>query len=140
MALAGGPGHQLSIPEDGLERGHVVVLVAQAEHVVVENHIAVVQIVAVIFQQILTHRPQAEGQDGKVLALLQHLALGVVQAGDKILGLAENRRAGGAGQGDGHLLGDGLETPLQYGNQYLVYLDLAHLPILPKTSSSLLGK
>lgn len=42
----------------------------------------------------------------QVFGLLQHLAPMVVEASNKVLGLAEDGRAGGQGQGDGHLLGD----------------------------------
>ena len=95
MALHRRPRHQRAVVEDRLIDGDVVVLVAEAEHVVVEDHVAVVNVVAEIAHQVLAHRAEREGEDRQVLGLLQHIAVGVVEPGDEILGLAQDRRARG---------------------------------------------
>ncbi|MBV6412139.1 MAG: hypothetical protein GAKPKEKM_03060 [Rhodocyclaceae bacterium] len=111
VALDGGPRDQPAGMEDRLVDGDVVVLVAQAEDVVVEDDVARVQVVAEVVLDVLAHRRQREGEDGQVLGLLEHVAVAVVEAGDVVLGLAQDRRAGGLLHRDAHLVGDGLEGP-----------------------------
>ena len=117
MALHRGPGDQRAVVEDRLIDGDVVVLVAEREHVVVEDHVAVVNVVAEIAHQVLAHRAEREGEDRQVLGLLQHVAVGVVEPGDEILGLAQDRRARGLDHGRAHLVGDRAEGAGQYRHQ-----------------------
>ncbi len=117
MALDGRPGHQLALPEDGLIGGHVVVLIAHGEDVVVEDDVALVDVVAEVLDDVLADRLQGEGQDGQILLLLEHVAGGVVEPGHEVTRLAEDGRPGGARHRDGHLLRDALQALLEDRDQ-----------------------
>ena len=116
VPLGGGPADQRPGHEDGLEGGHVVVLVAQGEDVVVEEDVPRVDLAAEALGDVLAHRRQREGQDGQVLGLLEHAPAGVVQAGDEVARLAQDRRARGLLHADRHLVGDRLERAAQDGD------------------------
>ena len=109
VPLDRGPGDEPALEEHRLVHRDVVVLVAEAEHVVVEDDVAGVDLVAEIALDVLAHRRQRERQDRQVLGLLQHAAFGVVEAGDEILGFAQDRRARRLLHRDAHLVGDRLE-------------------------------
>ena len=114
VTLAGGPGDQRLAIEDRLEDGDIVILVATAEHIVVQDDVAGVDVVTEKAHHVFAGRLQREGQHRYVLGLFQHPAFGIVQTGDKIARLIENRRARRAQQRQAHLLGDRLQTPLQH--------------------------
>ncbi len=122
VSLDGGPRDEPALEEHRLEHRDVVVLVAEAEHVVVEDHVARVDLVAVVRLDVLAHRGEREGEDRQVLGLLQHPAVGVVEPGDEILRLAQNRRARRLLHRDAHLVGDRLEGPGVDGQQNRVDL------------------
>jgi hypothetical protein len=109
VALDCGPRDQFAVEEHRLEHRHVVVLVAQAEDVVVEDHVARMQVVAEVLLDVLADRRQREGEDRQVLGLLEHVAIAVVEAGHVVLGLAQDRRTGGLLHRDAHLVGDRAE-------------------------------
>jgi hypothetical protein len=109
VALHRGPARELALEEHRLEHRDVVVLVAQREHVVVEEHVAFVDVAVEQLADVLAHRCQREGQDRQVLGLLQHAAVLVVQARDVVLGFAQDRRARRLLHRDAHLVGDRLE-------------------------------
>ena len=112
MALAGGPGDERPLGEDRPEHRDVVVLVAAREHVVVQDHVARMHIVAEKGDDLLAHRLEREGEHRDVLGLLQHVARLVIEPGDEVAGLVEDRRPGGAQERKPHLLGDRFETAL----------------------------
>ena len=78
VTLAGRPGHQLVLIKDGLVNGHVVVLVPHGEDIVVEDDVARVDLITEILDDVFAHGPQGEGENRKVLRLLQHLPIPVI--------------------------------------------------------------
>ena len=126
MPLDRRPGDQFAIQKDRLEGRHIVVLIAQAEHVVVKDHIARIELIAKKLLDVLAHRCQRERKNRQILGLLQHIAIGVIEAGDVVLGLAQNRRARGLRHRDAHLVGDRLEGAGIDRQQNGI--DLAHTP------------
>jgi hypothetical protein len=55
VAFDGAPGYELALEEDGLVHGHVVVLVAHGKDVVVEDDVALVDVVAEVADDVLAH-------------------------------------------------------------------------------------
>ena len=82
VALDRGPGDQLVLEEHRLVYRDVVVLVPEGKHVVVEDDVAGMNIVAEVVADVLAHGRQRERQDRKILRLLEHPAFSVVQARD----------------------------------------------------------
>ncbi len=111
------PGHQRFAMEYGPEGSHIVVLVAAGEDIVVQDHVARINLVAKKPDDLLARRLQGEGKHRDIFGLLEHVAIGVVEAGDEVARLVEDRRARGAQQGQAHFLGDRLEPPLHDRNQ-----------------------
>ena len=127
--------------ENGFENGDVVVLVAAAEHIVVKNDVARMDVVAEESQDVFAGRLQREGEHGDVFCLLEHPAPGVVEAGNEVARLVQDRRASRAQQRQPHFLGDGLQPPLQHGQLDGVWLHARRAPMafstqLPSTSYS----
>ena len=106
VALDRGPGDQLALEEHRLVDRDVVVLVAEREHVVVEDDVAGMNIIAVVVADVFAHGRERERQDRQILRLLEHPAFGVVQAGDEVLRLAQDRRGRGLLHRDRHFVGD----------------------------------
>jgi hypothetical protein len=78
--------------EDRFVDGDVVQLVPEREDVVVEDHVPFVDVVAEVPADVLADRGERKGQDRQVLGLLEHPALGVVEAGHEVFRLAQDRR------------------------------------------------
>ena len=117
VPLGGRPADKLRLVEDRLEDRHVVELVAQRKDVVVNDDVAFMKIFAEVLPDVLADRSEGERQDRQVFGLLQHPALRVVQAGDEVLRLAEDRRAGSPLQRDRHLVRYRLEGPREDARQ-----------------------
>ena len=126
VALARGPGHQRAAVEDRLEHRDVVVLVAAAEHVVVQDDVARVDVLAEEPHHVLAGRLERESEHRDVLGLLEHAPFRVVEAGDEIARLVEDGRARGAKQRETHLAGDRFQPALEYRQQDGIGLGLFH--------------
>ena len=92
--------------ENRLINRNVVILVAHREDVVVEYHVTGIDFVSVEIDNVFADRPEREREYGQILFLFEHLAPGVVEAGDEVLRLAQDGRARGHCDCNGHLLDD----------------------------------
>ena len=117
VPLDGGPRGEPPLAEHRLEHRDVVVLVAEGEHVVVEEHVARGDVVAEFRPDVLAHRREREREDRQVLGLLEHPPVRVVETGDEVLRLAQDRRARRLLHRDAHLVGDRLERPRVHRQQ-----------------------
>ena len=117
VALARAPRDELTVVEDRQEDADVRVLVAAAVDVVVEDHVAVVQVVAEVLDDPLQRRLRAVGDDRRVLGLGERAAAAVEDHRHQIADLVEDRRPRGAHQHRRHLAGDRLHAALQDGSE-----------------------
>ena len=103
VALARAPRDELAVVEDRQEDADVGVLVAAAVDVVVEDDVAVVQVVAEVLDDVLQRRLGAVGDDRRVLGLGERAAAAVEDHSHEIADLVEDRRPRGAHQHGRHL-------------------------------------
>ena len=115
MPLAGRPADERSVVKDRPEHGDVVVLVAPAEHVVVQNHVARMDFVSEERNDLLADRFQGEREHRDVFGLLQHVAVRVVQPRHEVASLVQDRRPRGAQERQPHLFGDRFEAARNHG-------------------------
>src|SRR5206468_12930456 len=106
-----------AVDEDRAEDRHVVVLVAAGEDVVVQEHVAGVDVALEGGDDRATRGLEREGEDRDVFALRPDLAARAVEPGDEVARLAQDRRARRAQQRESHLLGDRLQPALEDGGE-----------------------
>ena len=112
--------------EDRLESSDVVVLVAEAEDVVVEEHVAGMDVARELLRDVRADGAQREAEDGQVLRLLEHAPSRVVEPGHEVARLAQDGRARRLLHADAHLVRDRLEGAADDGDEDLVDFDMAH--------------
>ena len=113
VSLACRPGNQLFVDKDRLEDRYIVVLVALRENIVVQENVARIDLITEVGENSFTNWLQGKGQHWYVFCLFQHLAAGVVQAGDEIPSFVQNRRTGRTQQHQPHFFSDGFQSSLQ---------------------------
>ena len=80
VAPAGGPRHQLALGKDRLVETHVRMLQVGTPDIVVDEDVAVVDVVAEEIHQVAAARVQGKGHQRQVLVLLQHPPPGIQES------------------------------------------------------------
>ena len=114
VALRRRPRHEPPGVEDRAEHGDVVVLVSAGEDVVVEEDVTRTHVVAEGRDDRAARRLEREGEDRDVLGLLEDPPARVVEPGDEVARLVEDRRARRPEEREPHLLGDRPKPALQH--------------------------
>jgi len=86
MSFARRPRYELPLEKDRLVHRHIVVLITHRKNVIVKNHIAFMDVIPKIIDDVFANRPERKGKYRQVLRLLEHVARTIVKPGYEILG------------------------------------------------------
>ena len=112
-----GEADQLALVEDRDHDRHVRRVRGAAVGVVVEDDVALVDVVAEDRDHVLDDLRHRAHEHRRRVRLGQLVALRVEDAGAEVLGLADDRRVGHAVEDAGHLLGDGGEGAADHAHE-----------------------